>query len=501
MADQIMIAPPYVNLFYPNGSLNGIVIHEIGKGVPKSLFDSKANTRNLMLLLITSKHPIQIYNGLRRVLTKTNSDSGIAAIHILIPSAATKCHTFYTTALHFLAWKLASAIFGKNIQAYGFVGDLMNPQQICPFTKAFFRYYSVFHSSGSFVVIRSVIGRFCASILGCWPWAGPLLIAYSDRLSPDQRRCPDSNFGRLEHAHAFTMDNTKYIRITDNRKIWFLFSPNAEVPHAVVKQGKKEDLYGEYLMHRRAYDLLPDYVPRIGTCHNNGKEIIFCMEYVEERTIGNSVSKCRFKRKRRFYQGAAHLFDFLVKFIGDIVNMAPRTFLPAEEYDIGYIERNLGSLVSVSSESFHLIVDCLHNIRGFDLPLIPQHGDFSVGNIHYVDDVSLKLIDWEAFEEGCLPLTDFAMLTFSLESLGNSIFGISKGSLHQQEEFRGLVNSAEQQLQRLLNLDDLQFKLTSILSTAYLCARNFDRISPNPSRQLYEYLERQVSDLSTAEKA
>ena len=286
-------------------------------------------------------------------------------------------------------------------------------------------------------------------------------------------------------------NHDRFVLITNEHTVSFLFKEGANRPFAVVKSGGREEIEREYINHNRAFSLFPDRVPRI---HNYEKEdgaASFWIEYVQERTMGNLIASSWFKKKRRFVKETRDIFSLLVELMEKCVHQFETREDIIQQDDLDSILSVIGSYF-VSKEILPDLRRCFNEIIGVKTPLIMQHGDFCVRNILYADQNRKMIIDWEDSKENHFPLVDFNMLLISLNKLHARLFKCKNDDFFQEAKIKESLLSTKRKLMNLLDLNEDDFTRISLLSTAFLCAQNLKKGRNKTASDIFRYLERKV---------
>ena len=93
-------------------------------------------------------------------------------------------------------------------------------------------------------------------------------------------------------------NHDRFVLITNEHTVSFLFKEGANRPFAVVKSGGREEIEREYINHNRAFSLFPDRVPRMYNYEKEDGAASFWIEHVQERTMGNVIASSWFKKRK-----------------------------------------------------------------------------------------------------------------------------------------------------------------------------------------------------------
>ena len=286
-------------------------------------------------------------------------------------------------------------------------------------------------------------------------------------------------------------NHDRFVLITNEHSISFLFKQGANRPFALVKSGSREEIEREYINHNRAFSLFPNRVPRIYNYEEEAGAASFRIEYIQERTMGNVIASSWFKKKRRFVKETRDIFSLLVELMEKWGHEFETQEDIIQQNDLDPVLSVIGSYF-VSKEILPDLRRCFNEIIGVKTPLIMQHGDFCVRNILYADQNRKMVIDWEDSKENHLPLVDFNMLLISLNKLYVQLFGCKDGDFSQEAEIKEYLLSTQKKLMNLLGLNEEDFNRISLLSTAFLCAQNLKKGRNKTASDIFRYLERKV---------
>jgi len=291
----------------------------------------------------------------------------------------------------------------------------------------------------------------------------------------------------------------RFVLITEDRSISFLFKEGAIQPFAVVKSGDSKELGREYANHKIAFNLFPESVPQLYYYDNKGETASLCIEYVNEMTMSNVVATSWFRKKRRFIKEAQSLLALLVI----MMEKYTHEFKIKENMRQQYDHNTILNIIGAHFDSKAIISNlrrCFDKMIDARIPLIMQHGDFCVNNILYANHTRKMVIDWEDSRDDHLPLLDFNMLLISFESLYPQLFPRAGNDFFQEMDMHDAILSTQNKIITLLGINNFDFQCLSLLSTAYLCAQNLKKERLKTASKVFNHLERQVRDLQLEKK-
>lgn len=289
----------------------------------------------------------------------------------------------------------------------------------------------------------------------------------------------------------------RFVLITGNRTISFLFKEGAAQPFAVVKSGNPIELGREYENHKRAFNLFPEWVPQIYYYKNEGETASLCVEYVQERFMSNVIAASWFNKKRSFIKEAQSLLSLLVEMMRKYIYEYKIKDDTGQQYECN-------DILDIIDTYFHSkavlsnLRKCFDKMTEVRIPFIMQHGDFCVRNILYASRNRKVVIDWEDSRNDHLPLLDFNMLLISLNGLYSRLFQHKNDSFFREKSIQFTVYVTQKRLMDILGLEDINFRLISIGSTAYLCANNLKKKRNQTATEIFNYLKLQTNGLETS---
>jgi aminoglycoside phosphotransferase (APT) family kinase protein len=188
----------------------------------------------------------------------------------------------------------------------------------------------------------------------------------------------------------------------------FLFVAGDRVPRLVVKLSRQTDtIRREEAALRRLSALLPDRVPRPYLSGELRGMAFLIMEAID--TEYTSVS--------RFEDQFPAIFSVILALHGAVGSERPaddRASHGELVQTISQFEARCGASEPGLSAFCSRLRDRIHSLAGLGLPSVPQHGDFSLGNVLSRRSGGIVVIDWEDYASVTLPGYDLVVLFASL---------------------------------------------------------------------------------------
>lgn len=282
----------------------------------------------------------------------------------------------------------------------------------------------------------------------------------------------------------------RFVLLTADRDIAFLFRDNENAPWAVRKSGAHDELLAEYRNHKLALDFLGRQVPALLGLVETETTTSITLEAIPERFLGNVVASTLWGKKRVFVREALAHIAFCISVYRRFVQSAPPV---AEPVTAGEVEDLLASLEMMPDAEPERaeVKAALHGCVGAMLPRLIQHGDFCVRNVLIAGgERGRVLIDWEDLREGRLPLADFTLLRLSLKEAFAGLFRCSLDVMEQVPELAQGLAAAERELADLLGLNGHRFRQAALLSLACLCGQNLSKKRYPTARAIFDELLR-----------
>ena len=367
----------------------------------------------------------------------------------------------------FLLLRAIRTLNRKNYawQIAGLGGATENPWLVTPLKRTFMRYINTVAFRGSTPPWRFLVKRLVGVLPSSLTWHGPLILV----------------------ATPTPQSFDRFVLLTDERQIAFLFKPDAAVPWAVRKSGSFEELDVERRNHAWAVQLLGTRVPALLEADEKGA---LTMEALPERLLGNMVAQAWVNRRKVFIREACRHFEFCRKVYRCFVKgETPQKAEVGADEVVGLID-GITQLLQDSSEAAQ-VTDALKAVVGMSLPRMIQHCDFCVRNVLVVGgDRDRVLIDWEDMRGYCWPLIDFSLLHLSLKEAYAAMFNVPLNALNDHSEIVEAIAEARADLAELLDLDGPGMRQATLLSLAYLCRQNLTKKRHGTARSIFAELER-----------
>lgn len=202
-------------------------------------------------------------------------------------------------------------------------------------------------------------------------------------------------------------------------KVFLVFRDDEKIPFVILKYSRENSLEQEFKNLKEISKVLPNLTPKPYFYKNDGKYCLFGESFKPGKITSNMVltkdliqtifdTILKFHEafyETKFYFDKKHLDEMVVKPINHFAKITSNH----------QIEIELGQLS-----------DRLQQMRNYNLPYIPQHSDFCLGNVIF-DNLLQKvyILDWADFGKTYLPLYDVFLLII------NCYFS--------PEKFRGLL--------------------------------------------------------------
>jgi hypothetical protein len=342
---------------------------------------------------------------------------------------------------------------GFEVQLVGLGGTMERPHMLMPLRSNILRYVHTIAFRGTDSALRVWLKRLSCFLPAGLAWRGPLVLVASPESVPFDR----------------------FVLMTEDREIAFLFRDQEKAPWAVRKSGVREELAAEYHKHSRAFEILCQRVPAVMDMTKAGSTASITFEAINERFLGNIVAAAFLRKKQVFIREALGHLDFCLEVYRLLAarGSVERVVVTEEEVYglLAGIDRLPGDAVDAS-----LLKQALVQTVGITLPKLMQHGDFCVRNILIAGgDRGRVLIDWEDMHERRWPLADFVLLRLSLKEVYADLFSVDLAAMeHQPALVKGLA-ATEAELMGILHLDRPAMRAAQLLSLACLCQQNLDK--------------------------
>ena len=284
----------------------------------------------------------------------------------------------------------------------------------------------------------------------------------------------------------------RFVLITKDRNISFLFDDDHPLPYAVLKYGKASDIKKEYLKHKKAYEFFPRHVPCILFYERQDKMAFFCIEYVPETHMSNVIASTWIWKKQRFIKEIEELFSLLLLLTKRYIQKTAKCGKKVDPKELETIF-NVIALRFESRKEFIWFKDILSKIERINIPRIMQHGDFCNRNILYACKTRKVVIDWEDSKENHFPLVDFNMLLISVIEVYRELFNKTDEDFFNEMELRKIVFKMRRKLIEELKINELYHNEISLLSTAFLCAQNIKKERFKTADKIFFYLAKELS--------
>jgi len=356
------------------------------------------------------------------------------------------------------AWRLALltrqlARHGYACRLVGLGGPVERPRMVVPLRRNLLGYVDTVAFRGTDSPARVWFKRLTGLLPPSLTWRGPLLLVASPT--------------------AETFD--RFVLLTGDRQIAFLFRRNEPAPWAVCKTGARADLVAEQRNHNRAVAILGPRVPGVlGLTEGEGTASL-SLECLPERFLGNVVAAALWGRRKVFVREALGHLDFCREVYRLLAEKGGMEQVVVSAGDVNGMLDGLEILLGDSGEST-LLKRMLTQIIGTTLPRMIQHGDFCVRNILITGGGRGRvLIDWEDLQERRWPLADFALLWLSLKEVYASLFAADLAAMERLPALADGLAALEVELMKILNLDSTAMRAAQVLSLACLCRQNLGK--------------------------
>ena len=245
-------------------------------------------------------------------------------------------------------------------------------------------------------------------------------------------------------------------------------------------------------MHKRAYNLFPEYVPDILFYEQSGEMASFCIEYVRETNMTNVVASTWVRKKQRFIKEIEKLFSLLLLLNEGYIQ---KTSKFGEEVDHKELETILNAIALRfgARKEFSRLKDILDKMKGIKITRLMQHGDFCNRNILYADKTRKVVIDWEESKENHFPLLDFNMLLISVIEVYREIFNKTDKDFFKEEDLQKIVFKMRRKFIERLKINGSYYNEISLLSTAFLCAQNIEKERFKTADKIFIHLARELN--------
>lgn len=351
--------------------------------------------------------------------------------------------------LALLKWHFTRHRF--SCQLVGLSGSVERPGMVVPLgCDDILQYVNTVAFRGTDSFGRVLLKRLAGFLPGSWTWADPLVLIASP--APEK-------FDR-------------FVLLTGDRQIAFLFRSHGQVPWAVCKAGAREDILAEQRNHSLAVQILGRRVPALLETRQDGQTASITLEYVRERFLGNVVAACLFRKRQVFIREALGHLDFCREIYRLLAVNNRVEFVAVTEAEVKGLWAGIDEFLRGSTDAEPLRQALVQTI-GVPLPRLIQHGDFCVRNVLMAGgERGRVLIDWEDMQERRWPLVDFVLLRLSLKEVYGKLFNVSLEEMTRLPELAQGLRHTETDLAKLLDIDPAHMAAAQWLSLACLCRQN-----------------------------
>lgn len=353
------------------------------------------------------------------------------------------------------AWRLAH--LGRLLSRHrfschfvGLGGTIEHPGMVVPLHRNILHYVHTVAFRATDSPVRVLLKRLATFFPGKWTWLGPLILVGSPT------------------PQAFD----RFVLLTGNREIAFLFHAGGTEPWAVCKSGDVAELESEHQNHEHAQRVLGQRVPALLEITRTGQMASITLEYVCERFLGNVVAAALFGKRQVFVCEALKHLDFCCEIYRLLAANDTAEHAPVTQAEVNGLLAGVDELIRGSAEG-ELLTRALEKTIGVAIPRLTQHGDFCVRNVLIAGGKRGRvLIDWEDMQAHRWPLADFVLLRLSLKEVYARLFNVSLNEMELLPAMaQGLVNT-EVSLAKIMDMKKQQMRAAQLLSLACLCRQN-----------------------------
>lgn len=337
-----------------------------------------------------------------------------------------------------------------SCQLVGLSGFIEHPGMVVPLHRNILHYVHTVAFRATDSPARVFLKRLASFLPGKWTWIGPLILVGSPT------------------PQAFD----RFVLLTGNREIAFLFHAGDTKPWAVCKSGDIAELESERHNHEHAQRILGQHVPALLEMTRTGQMASITLEYVCERFLGNVVAASLFGKRQVFIREALKHLDFCCEIYRLLAANDHVEHAPVTQAEVNGLLAGIDELVRDSANG-GLLAKALGKTIGMLIPRLTQHGDFCARNVLIADgERGRVLIDWEDMGERRWPLTDFVLLRLSLKEVYARLFNRSQEEMTNLPEIAQGLTEVTAGLARMLSMNQQHFIAAQFLSLACLCRQN-----------------------------
>ncbi len=342
---------------------------------------------------------------------------------------------------------------GLTCQVVGLAGAVERPHLVAPMKHPILRYVDSVAFRGTDSPARAFLKRLVGLLPMPLVWQGPLVLVAAKSLEPFDR----------------------FVLLTKDREITFLFHESEATPWAVTKSGACDELIAEHRKHCRAVEILGRRVPALLGVTEHGTTASITLEAIRERFLGNVVASALWGREKIFIREALEHLDFCCEIYRLVADKGGMDQHVVSANDINGLVEGIDGLLSDADDA-SLLKEALSQTIGAALPKLMQHGDFCVRNILIAGgDRGRVLIDWEDLQERRWPLVDYVLLRLSLKEVYADLFNEDLESMEGLAPIADGLAAVETELMNILNLEPDTMWSAQLLSLACLCRQNLTK--------------------------
>lgn len=294
------------------------------------------------------------------------------------------------------------------------------------------------------------------------------------------------------------LDNEKlqdrFIHMTNEKNIIFIFKKGDKKPKAVKKYGKPFEIKKEYVNQQKAQTFFPSLVPAIYFFKSDCDIGNLCMEYIGDIRFNKVVASASIGKKRKYLREIKDTFQLLIKMLKSLPFKEGK-FENSYSYQI--IKTTINGNLTYLNEKIEInkIKKIIEEVNHIRFPLGMQHGDFCLGNILYTDkNIERKvIIDWEDCREEDLPLVDFNMLLISMIQAYKDTFERKNDDFFNDNDIMKILTEQKEEIRQYLGMKKELFQKISILSTFSLWSQNVQKGRIKISEEVFSFLNKELS--------
>lgn len=475
----------YLKIIAPEAQESDLTIYKIKDN---KLIPIKEVTHKKNFIVLIEILPNQVFVFKKVVPDLIDKIDYEARLRIILTTSFSKFN-FFTIASYYLIKRYLKEIKWVDIEVFGLI---TNPyfRIVAPFKKNIYQYIFLNFFGSKDNALRHFLKKFIIILFGQLVWRESIPFMPRDE---KEILCSEKMI-----EYESWLDDEKlqdrFVHVTNEKNIMFIFKKGDKKPKAVQKYGKLFEIKKEYVNHQKAQILFPSLVPPIYFFKSDCDTGNLCMEYIGDIHFNKVVASASIGKKRKYLDEIKDTFQFLIKMLktlpfkeGDLEN----------SYSYEMIKRKINTNFTYPNEKIerNKIKKIIEEVNHIRFPLGMEHGDFCLGNILYTDkNIERKvIIDWEDCREEDLPLVDFNMLLISMIQAYKDTFERKNDDFFNDNDIMKILTEQKEEIRQYLGMKKELFQKISILSTFSLWSQNVQKGRIKISEEIFSYLNKELN--------